>query len=152
MKKQKIKPRQMKFLQKYVELGDLGKAYIAAGYAPKNKHVASECGRQLLERLDNLLDYREIFETVGLTERHLAEKAKDLLDGDDKHVAARTLAVLTKCLGWQREVIGLEEGAEIVIACRRQAASQPASADDLDDIGPNQTKTTALPASQGIIK
>lgn len=146
MKKQKIKPRQMKFLQKYAELGDLGKAYLAAGYAPKNKHVASECGRQLLERLDSSMDYREIFETVGLTERFLADKMKQLLTCGDRQVEARTMAVVTKCVGWQREIVGLDEGAEIVIMARRQ----PASAGDSDDIDLDQTKTTALLTCRGV--
>ncbi|MDD5450909.1 MAG: hypothetical protein PHT49_03330 [Desulfovibrionales bacterium] len=149
MEKKKIKPRQMKFLQKYVELGDLGKAYVAAGYTAKNKHSASQGGSMMLKKLDKLMDYREIFDSIGLTERFLAEKMKDLLSSPDQQVAARTLAVATKCIGWQREIIGLDEGSEIVIMTRKQAASQPASGGDSDDI---QAKTAALPASQGIMR
>lgn len=117
-KKKKIKPKQAKFLMLYAETSNLADSYIQAGYKPGSRASASECGRQLLRRLEDSLDYKEILASRGVDEGYIAEKIKELLDCDDKHVKARVLAFLTKCVGWQKDELDVPQGVEIVIMRR----------------------------------
>ncbi len=65
----KLKPKQMKFLEAYAKTGDYAKSYLAAGYKCKTKDSARTAGSRLLRKLDENMDYREILDSVGLTDR-----------------------------------------------------------------------------------
>jgi len=145
---EKHERKQQKFLELYLEMGDVAAAYYAAGYTPRSREAAISAGNRLLRKLDEQTDYREIFRQIGLTNRHIGRRMKELLDSSDEQVAARTLAIATKCVGWQRETIGLDEGVEIVIMARKRASGLDES-DQADDAKPS---TPAIPMAQGISK
>ncbi len=118
-KKKKIRPKHYRFLQRYIETGNIGQSYLDAGFACKNKDVACACGSKLLRKLDSRLDLKEVFAEVGLTSLEVARKGKELLNCGDSQTEARTFAVLTKCMGWQREIVPEELLADILLVVRQ---------------------------------
>jgi hypothetical protein len=118
-KKKKLRPKEMKFLEFYAQNGDAADAYIAAGYKVKSREVARTCGSRLLRKIDGNMDYMEILETVGLTDRRVAEVMKDLIDHPDPKVRVQALNIATKVKGWQREFLDVDQGQEIIILRRR---------------------------------
>jgi hypothetical protein len=118
-KRTKLKPKEIRFLESYARLKDPADAYVAAGYKVKSREVARTCGSRLLRRLDATIDYREIMDRVGLTDRRLAEAMKELIEDPDPKVRVQALNIATKVKGWQRESLDLNPGAEIIIVHTR---------------------------------
>ncbi len=114
-KQVKLKPKEMRFLEEYAKCGNHADAYLAAGYKVKSREVARTCGSRLLRRLDESMDYREILDAVGLTDRRLAEGLNILIDHKDARVRVQALALATKCKGWQKDDLDAPRGAVIVI-------------------------------------
>jgi len=114
-KKVKLKPKEMRFLEEYAKCGNHADAYLAAGYKVKSREVARTCGSRLLRRLDESMDYREILDAVGLTDRRLAEGLNILIDHKDARVRVQALALATKCKGWQLDRQEIPRGITVVI-------------------------------------
>ncbi len=117
-KMKKLRPREFKSLEEYARTGNHADAYIAAGYKVKSREVARTCGSRLLRRLDENMDYREVLEAVGLTDRRVAEVMRGLVEHPDAKVRVQALNIATRCLGWQKETIDPGAGAEIIIVRR----------------------------------
>ncbi len=117
-KRKRKNVRHTRFLMNLANGMDIGDSYLQAGFNPKSKENASKCGSELLKKLESSMDYREILASRGVTEGKVAEVMKELLTNEDAHVRARTLAIATKCLGWQREIVPENELADIIILKR----------------------------------
>lgn len=111
----KLKPRHRKFLEEYAKTGDYAKSYLAAGYKAKTKDSARTAGSRLLRKLDENMDYREVLDSVGLTDRRLATALAMLVDYKDARVRVQALALAAKCKGWQKEDTAPPQGVTIVI-------------------------------------
>ena len=64
------------------------------------------------------MDYREVLEAVGLTDRRVAEVMRELMEHEDPKVRVQALNIATRCFGWQKESLDVPEGAEIIILRR----------------------------------
>jgi len=113
--KSKLRPKEMRFLEEYAKCGNHADAYLAAGYKVKSREVARTAGSRLLRRLDENMDYREILDSVGLTDRRLATALDMLVDHKDARVRVQALALATKCKGWQEHDQIPFQGVTIVI-------------------------------------
>jgi hypothetical protein len=111
----KLKPRERKFLEEYAKCGNHADAYLAAGYKVKSREVARTCGSRLLRRLDESMDYREVLESVGLSDRRLATALDMLIDHKDARVRVQALALAAKCKGWQKDDQAPPQGVTIII-------------------------------------
>lgn len=114
----KLKPKQMKFLEEYAKTGDHAKSYLAAGYKAKTKESARVSGYRLLRKLDESMDYREVLDSVGLTDRKLAMALDMLIDHKDARVRVQALALAAKCKGWQKDDQAPPQGVTIIIPRR----------------------------------
>jgi len=118
-KKRRFKPKEVKFLEEYAKMGDHASAYLAAGYRSKSRESARTSGYRLLRKLDGSMGYREILESVGLTDRRVAEAMKALIDHPDPRVRVQALNIATKCLGWQKDEAPQNFGFQIIIGARQ---------------------------------
>jgi hypothetical protein len=133
----KLKPKQMKFLEAYAKTGDYAKSYLSAGYRCKTKDAARTAGSRLLRKLDENMDYREVLDSVGLTDRKLATALDMLIDHKDARVRVQALALATKCKGWQRDDQAPPVGVTIIVK-----RTQP---DEIDEDAPIQVQAPAKP-------
>ncbi len=117
-KRTKLRPREIRFLEEYAKTGDHAQAYVSAGFRAKSREVARVSGYRLLRKIDESMDYREVLEAVGLTDRRVAEIMKELMEHEDPKVRVQALNIATRCLGWQKETLDVPQGAEIVIVRR----------------------------------
>jgi phage terminase small subunit len=124
MKKGTFNRKQLKFLEEYITTGNPAKAYLAAGYKSKTMETARTSGYRLLRKLDETMDYRGILETVGLTDRRVAEVMKGLVDHPDPRVRVQALNIATKCLGWYEETQNVNLGFQVIIGGREPAQVQ----------------------------
>ena len=128
-KKKKLRPKEVKFLEEYAKTGDHANAYISAGFKVKSQEVARVSGYRLLRKIDERMEYREVLEAVGLTDRRVAEVMRELMEHEDPKVRVQALNIATRCLGWQKETLDVAQGAEIVILRRlpeqAQSGGQP---------------------------
>lgn len=126
------------FLELLPGAKNIGEAYVGAGFTAKSADVARANGCRLLRQLDAKLDYRQILESVGLTDRHLGNKIKDLVDDEDGHLSVKACNLATRCKGWQQPNISIGIGVEINItqtqALQDEAIDVTSSA--LDDLPP----------------
>ncbi len=114
-KQMKLKPKQMKFLEEYAKTGDYATSYLTAGYKAKTKESARTAGSRLLRKIDENMDYREVLESVGLTDRRLATALDMLIDHKDARVRVQALTLATKCKGWQQDHREIPRGITVVI-------------------------------------
>ena len=105
-------------------MGDHVSAYLAAGYRSKSRESARTSGYRLLRKLDESMGYREILESVGLTDRRVAEAMKALIDHPDPRVRVQALNIATKCLGWYEETQNVNLGFQVIIGGREPAQVQ----------------------------
>ena len=103
------------FLELLPATRTIGEAYIQAGFTAKSKDVARINACRLIRQLDAKLDYRQILESVGLTDRHLGNKIKDLVDDKDGHLSVKACNLATRCKGWQQPNVSIGIGVEINI-------------------------------------
>jgi len=103
------------FLELLPDARTIGEAYIEAGFTAKTKDVARQNACRLIRQLDAKLDYRQILESVGLTDRHLGNKIKDLVDDKDGHLSVKACNLATRCKGWQQPNVSIGIGVEINI-------------------------------------
>ena len=123
-KRKRIPVRHIKFLEEYGKCGNLAEAYVAAGYKAKSKHSASQCGSQLLKKLDQDRDFLEIFNQVGLGDREIATIMSSLLRHKDPRIQAQTLNIATRCKGWQKDMLDVAPGATIVIGVKKEGKKE----------------------------
>jgi hypothetical protein len=121
----------------------VGEAYIQAGFTAKSANVARAAACRLIRKLDAKLDYRQILESVGLTDRHLGTKIKDLVDDKDGHLSVKACNLATRCKGWQQPNVSIGVGVEIhITGVQAQAQAQDdaidVTASALDDLPPEE--------------
>jgi hypothetical protein len=130
------------FLELLPDASNVGEAYVQAGYTAKNRDVARINGCRLLRTLDAKLDYRQILDSVGLTDRHLGIKIKDLVDDDDSHLSVKACNLATRCKGWQQPNVSIGVGVEIHITGMQAQAPQDDAIDvtssALDNLPPDE--------------
>jgi len=119
-KRKRIPVKYKKFLIAYAELGDVGKAYIKAGFKANNRHTALNNGWRLMAKLDKEADYLEIFDQVGLGDREIATIMSGLIRHKDPRIQTQTLNIATKCKGWQKDILDVAPGATIVIGVKKE--------------------------------
>ena len=119
------------FLELLPDARNVGEAYVQAGYTAKNRDVARVNGCRLLRLLDAKLDYREIFNSIGLSDRHLATRIKDLVDDKDGHLSVKACGLASRCKNWLTPNVSIGIGVEIHISgVQAQAQAQ----DDTIDV------------------
>lgn len=94
-----LRKKHRKFLEQYAQLGDIGDAYMAAGFQSKNKKCASTAGGKLLNKIDQNIDWRQIVE-AACPNTALAGRLTNLLHHKDGRVAAAAGGHLAKVKGW----------------------------------------------------
>jgi len=94
-----LRKKHRKFLEEYAKLGDIGEAYLTAGYQSKNKKCASTAGGRLLNKIDQNIDWRQIVE-AACPNTELAGRLTNLLHHKDGRVAAAAGGHLAKVKGW----------------------------------------------------
>ena len=124
-------PKHQKFFDLFCETQDYVYSYRAAGYIAESDKTARANACRLMRKLDKKLDYRAIMDSVGLTDRHVAEKIREIVDDkEDKHVAVKGLNLATRCKGWQQPNINVGIGMQIVITNQSAVQSNDSSNDD----------------------
>lgn len=103
------------FLELLTDARTPGEAYVQAGFTAKSTDVARINACRLIRQLDAKLDYRQILESVGLTDRHLGNRIKDLVDDTDGHLSVKACNLATRCKGWQQPSVSIGIGVEINI-------------------------------------
>lgn len=87
-KSQKLTPKEKKFCQYYVELGNATEAYIKAGYTAKTKQTAGVMGHRLLkntkikEEIDRLMQ-KELKPSI-MTANEVMEHFSAIARGEEK--------------------------------------------------------------------
>ena len=114
-KQRRLKPQHAKFLKAYAECGDIGKAYLSAGYKCKNKNVASACGSKLLKKYEFQMDLEEKFQAMGLGDLELLHIVRSLLYSKNEAVRARVVPHAMRARKWIGSEEMDEKGAQIVI-------------------------------------
>jgi hypothetical protein len=114
-----------------------------AGYKQTDDTKLVRQGKELLAAYDRLTEKaKDIFDSVGLSARRMAELLRDVAqDGKSETARVQALNIATKCLGLQRETLDLEEGAEIVIVRHKDSQRGPKAVEK----APKQvTKVTSI--------
>ena len=101
-----------KFLELFAETRNHVRSYRGAGYHAKTDDIARQNACRLLRQLDKKLDYREILDSVGLSDRRLATRMKELLDDKDGHLAIKSASLISRSKGWQQTTISIGVGME----------------------------------------
>ena len=94
-----LRKKHRKFLENYGKIGDIGDAYLSAGYKCKSKEVATASGSKLLRKIDENTDWRQIVE-AACPNTALAGRLTNLLHHKDGRVAAAAGGHLAKVKGW----------------------------------------------------
>ena len=135
-----LRPKEVLFWEEYTKRGNHADAYMAAGYKVKSREVARTAGSRLLRRLDENMDYREVLDSVGLTNRHLAQVLKKAVNSDDERIQVGAVGIATKVKGWQRDDPGVQQGAQMIIV--QNLSKEDLEADDpVADDGLAKTRT-----------
>jgi hypothetical protein len=109
-----LRRKHRKFLEKYVELGDIGDAYLAARYKSKSKIVATASGSKLLAKIDQNIDWKEVVDAVCPNTK-LASRLASLLDHRDGRVAVTAGGHLTRIKGWSPPEVAEDRRIQVLI-------------------------------------
>lgn len=130
------------FLELLPDARTVGEAYVQAGFTAKSDTVARVNGCRLLRTLDAKLDYRQILDSVGLNDRHLATRIKDLVDDEDGHLSVKACGLASRCKNWLAPNVSIGVGVEIHITGVQAQAPQDDAIDvttsALDDLPPDE--------------
>ena len=110
-----IVKRIKKFWNLYSQSQSLYKAYIGAGYKAKNRKQAESNACILLKRIDKHLNFKQIMDSQGLTDRYISDKLKTVIEDADKNITIKGLNLATRCKGHQAPSVNLGIGVKIVI-------------------------------------
>ena len=141
-KNKKLRPREVKFLEEYAQTGNHAEAFIKAGFRAKNNESARVSAYALLRKLDDKMEYREILDAVGLSDRRVAEAIKALVEHPDPRVQAQGVAIAARVKGWMADRIEAPRGAQILIV--QQGGSVAAAEADGGTSPKVQLKPVAL--------
>ena len=114
MSNSKFSPRELKFLSLYFSGQQMKDAARAAGYRGASDQALCNSGRAILNKYEDSVHPKELFRRVGASETRVAQLLLALAEtGKSESVRVSALAILTKCLGLQREIEEGFQGFEI---------------------------------------
>lgn len=103
------------FWKIYTKTQNLYKAYIGAGYKAKTRKQAESNAIAILHRIDKHLNFRQVMDSAGLTDRYISGKLKKVIDSYDGDLSIKGLNLATRCKGHQAPSVNLGIGVKIVI-------------------------------------
>lgn len=119
-KKSGLNLRQRKFLALWAESGDVGSAYMGAGFKVKSRLLAQVAGHRLLRKIDSTTGLNDIFASMGLGDVDMVRiLARIATTGEDVN-AIKAVHLVAKAKRWFGEESS-SKGAQIII----QAAPPP---------------------------
>lgn len=143
-KKEEIRRHKL-FLELLPESRTAGEAYLAAGFKAETSETAHQNACRLIRKLDAKLGYREIMDQVGLTDRYVATKIKDVVDADDGHLSVKGLNLTTRCKGWQQPNVNVGVGVSIIIGgMSARASSKDVQDADIIDVTPPEDESEQI--------
>jgi hypothetical protein len=125
----RLTAKELRFLQLVAEGKTHTDAYLESGHKAATRELAGKYAYVLMKRCEAKVDREEIFRMAGLSDMEVAHNLQDLMTHKDPHVRARILAVITKCKGWQKEVLDVPEGVAIAIV-RKGTKVEPENVKD----------------------